>query len=94
MQKKAIRTTDKETIYLSYFPLSFERLPNNIPIVFFLVGIFGGTYAYYSQQFAKMVNQLGWKFVIVNRRGWDFNEIQSEKIFHENDISDIYQAIQ
>lgn len=48
MQKKAIRTTDKETIYLSYYPLSFERLPNNIPIVFFLVGIFGGTYAYYS----------------------------------------------
>ncbi len=48
MHKKAIKTSDGERIYLSYYPLNYKRMEKQTPMVIFLVGIFGSTYASYS----------------------------------------------
>lgn len=86
MQKKKIKTKDNEWMYLNYYPLSFERLDKETPTVVFLLGIFGSSSCPYAKIMAKMVNWLKWRFAIINRRGWDFNPLYSEKFFHEEDI--------
>lgn len=48
MSKKAIKTTDGEWIYLSFYPLNYKRMSNETPVVIFLVGIFGWTYSGYA----------------------------------------------
>ena len=57
-------------------------MPKETPVIIFLVGIFGASRASYARQMALLTAQKKWKFVIINRRGWNFNPLNQDKIFH------------
>ncbi len=56
-------------------------MPKDTPLVIFLVGIFGASNESYAREIARMVAKKKWKMVIINRRGWNFSPLSSERIF-------------
>lgn len=59
----------------------------------FLLGSYGIPEDVYALEYAKMVSQKGWRFVVLNRRGWDRIPIKSDMFMHQDESRDFYEAI-
>lgn len=51
--------------------MNYNNLPKGTPIVAFLLGSFGTPDDIYAKEFARVTKEKNWRFVIINRRGWD-----------------------
>lgn len=67
---------------LDWYPLDYNNLDQKTPIVCFLLGSFGVSEDGYVKELALLVKNLGWRLVILNRRGWDKVPLKNEKFIH------------
>ena len=85
--------SDDGIMYLDWYPPNYNDLPTGTPIVAFILGSFGTNQEPYAKEFAIKVRQKGWRFVILNRRGFDFRELHNKNFAHKNEGQDFFEAI-
>ena len=88
--KKKLIMSDKGEINLELFPVNFEDMKT--PIVVFLLGITGNSKDRYVKEYAFIVKKQGWRIVIVNKRGFDFNILKTGDFVKKNEIKDFYDT--
>lgn len=59
----------------------------------FLLGSFGSSSDTYAKEMGRLVKKRGWRMVIVNRRGWSYQNIENSIFLHKNETNDFYEVI-
>lgn len=79
---------DKGIIYAEWFPLNYNDFPKQKPIIVFICGIFGSSVDFYVKKLASMIEKRGWRFVLLNRRGFDRRELENSVFLCKNEMKD------
>lgn len=89
--KEKLQMQDKGEINLEWYPKDYKSM--NTPIVVFLLGITGNSKNRYAKEYAEIVNKNKWRFVIINKRGFDFSNLKTGIFVRKNEIKDFYDVI-
>lgn len=84
---------DKGVINAEWYPLNYNDFSTETPIVIYLCGIFGNSKERYVKEMADQVEKIGWRFVLLNRRGFDFRDLQTSTFLDKGDTNDYLVAI-
>ena len=90
-EKQKIMFQDKGEMSLEWYPPNYNEIQK--PIVAFILGSFGTSSEPYAKEYAKLVSKKGWRFVILNRRGFDCEHLKSSKFMSKDEMSDFYNAL-
>lgn len=83
-----VTLSDGELIPLDWFPRNYEELSPDIPIVFFVPGIFGTSLEGYSIECCRMFyKSLGWRTFVFNRRSF-LTQLRGDKVISYSHFQD------
>jgi predicted alpha/beta-fold hydrolase len=90
-EKQKIIFEDNGEMNIEWYPPNYNEIQK--PIVAFILGSLGKSSDMYAKEYARLVANKGWRFVILNRRGFDNEQLQSPVFMHKNEMNDFYQAL-
>lgn len=92
--RREFEMEDGEVIAIDFYPVDYENMPDNAPIVMFIPGVFGMSQDKYSAKFCKMFkNYLGWRTCVFNRRGYGGMPIKGTRVVGFNSYDDIHSVV-
>lgn len=66
-----LELSDGEVLPLDWYPRNYTSLSPDVPIVFYVPGVFGTSLDMYALEFCKQLHEtLGWRSFVLNRRGF------------------------
>ncbi|RKP35074.1 Alpha/Beta hydrolase protein [Dimargaris cristalligena] len=96
--REIVALPDGGTIALDWFP-SLEVNPDpNLPIIFIMHGLTGGSHEFYVRSFVKTITDTrhGCRVIVLNNRGCGFSEIVTPKLYsagHTDDLRFVLQRV-
>lgn len=91
-EKQKILFKDKGEMNLEWYPPNYNEIQK--PIVAFILGSLGTSHDTYAKEYAKLVKKKGWRFVILNRRGFDSEHLKSSKFMCKDEMMDFCLALE
>lgn len=92
--RQEFEMSDGEILAIDYFPVNYEAMPEDTPIVMFIPGVFGMSSDLYSAKFCKMFKDyLGWRTCIFNRRGYGGMPIKGNRVVGFTSYDDIHCVV-
>ena len=92
-QKEKIKFEDGGFMNLEWYPENCYKMEKGTPIVAFILGYACTSEKSYSRIFANIVKNQNWIFVILNRRGFDRNFLESPTFVDRDEIRDFFIAL-
>ncbi len=79
---------DNGIMNLNWYPPNYHSMDKSVPIVAFILGCFGNCSDIYVKEYAEIIQKKGWRLVVLNRRGFDYDSLSSENFLHQHEMED------
>lgn len=78
---------------LEWYPRNYADMPPTTPIVAFILGAAGVSCDEYCKLIAQIVSKRGWRICVMNRVGFGYNYLKSEKFVSKSEHEDFHKSI-
>ena len=92
-EKQQIKLKDEGNMNLEWNPLNYNDMPKGTPIIAFLLGATGNSNDPYAKAYAEIIKKNKWRMVILNRRGFDFINLETPKFVDKEEMRDFYVSL-
>ena len=86
-KKQEIPIPNRGVMNLDWYPINYKELKNQ-PIVVFTLGAFGDVNVPYVKDMARICKNKNYRFLTINRRGYDFRKLKSEHFLDKKEYED------
>lgn len=92
--RKLFTMFDGEVLAADFYPNNFDQLDSEVPIVFFVPGVFGMSNDSHSLEFCKILyKRAGWRSCVFNRRGYGGMPIKGTRVLGLTSYDDMHEVI-
>lgn len=92
-EKQQVALSDGGELILEWHPSRYSAMSAETPIVAFVLGAAGVSSDAYCKILTRKVIEKGWRIVVLNRVGFSYTHIKSNRFISKNEHQDFHEAI-